>query len=69
MTDVKLKCPVCEKDFITNNNQKIYCCSKCRIKHERIRSQVGINASKQKQIKCDWWVYDINQDKFFIKKQ
>ena len=67
MTNVKLQCPVCVKDFITNNNQRIYCCSECRIKHERIREQVKLNSDKQSRIKCDWLIYDIDQDKFFIK--
>ena len=45
VTEYKKICPVCDKEFITTNNRKKYCCSNCdatayrdkhRVKHEKV---------------------------------
>ena len=71
MPELKLICPVCEKQFITKQCQKIYCSGHCREKHsfdkKRIEHQIATNHARQERLKNSAFVYNLEEDKFYLK--
>ena len=63
---LKLICPICEVEFITNHSQKIYCNERCREKRRKIEEHINANKLKQEMFKDGRLYYDLNEDGFYI---
>ena len=64
---IKLNCPMCDKEFITSRRDKIWCDKKCSDKFRNVKKLIEINKSKQKRIDNDAFYYDFDLNKFFLK--
>ena len=64
---IKLICPICEKQFITNRSQKLYCSDRCRENNGRIRHQLDENKCRQDTLKNDIYIYIFEEDKFYLR--
>ena len=67
MEDVKLDCPICNIVFITHKSNKKYCSDFCREAHNLIRQKISGNEIKKEMMNNDKYLYDIKEDKFYIK--
>ena len=63
---IKLKCPMCNVEFITNRTDKIWCNKSCSVKYLNIAKDIKINKSYQKRMMNDAYSYNFETDKFSI---
>jgi ribosomal protein L37AE/L43A len=64
---LKLKCPLCETEFITSNNEKIWCSKSCSNKNTQIKKNIEKNISKRKMCLDERFLYDFENDKIILK--
>ena len=65
--EMKLNCPMCEKEFTTTRRDKIWCDVKCSRRFLNIKKSKDSNRQKHKRIENDALHYDLELDKFYIK--
>ena len=67
--ELKLICPMCEKEFITNHRSKLWCSPSCMDKMARIKKRIKNVYDKQERFLTmkDYMCYDLETDKFYLK--
>ena len=66
--ELKLSCPMCDKEFVTKRRDQVWCSRKCSRKYSNIKHLIKANYSKQENMKnTEVYSYDFNKDKFFLK--
>ena len=65
--ELKLNCPMCNKEFITTRRDKIWCDKGCSNRFREVKKSIENNYRKNELIKNNAYHYDLDKDKFSIK--
>ena len=65
--EMKLLCPLCKTEFITNRRDKVWCSSACRKRFAYAKKGVEENHDKQRMFLNPNLEYNLETDKFKIK--
>ena len=63
---LKMICPMCNVEFITNRRDKIWCDKSCAAKLRDVKDCIDTNYRRQEQIQSNRFIYDLESNKFFI---
>ena len=59
-------CAVCEKEFTSNRDGKVYCSKHCREKYYRIKKKVECNKFRYKLMQDKRLTYLFDLNKFYV---
>ena len=66
--ELKLNCPLCEKQFTTKRRDQVWCSRSCSRKYGNIKNLIKANYNKQDNMKDNSLEYNFDKDIFIHKK-